>query len=102
VDGPPASGTLNYASVISMLLYLTGHCRLDCSFATNQCAPYTFAPTCKHENALIKIGCYLKGTIDNGLILSPSDTLHIECYPDSDFAGLWKYEDSHDPHCVRS
>ena len=102
VDGPPASGTLNYASVVGMLLYLTGHSRLDCSFATNQCARYTFAPTRKHENALIKIGRYLKGTINNGLILSPSETLHIDCYPDSDFAGLWKYEDSHDPHCVRS
>jgi hypothetical protein len=102
VDGPPASGTLNYASIIGMLLYLTGHSRLDCSFATNQCARYTFAPTRKHENALIQIGRYLKGTINKGLILSPSETLHIDCYPDSDFAGLWKYEDSQDPHCVRS
>jgi hypothetical protein len=102
VDGPPASGTLNYASVIGMLLYLTGHSRLDCSFAMNQCSRYTFAPTRKHENALIKISRYLKGTIDNGLILSPSETLHIDCYPDSNFAGLWKYEDSHNPHCVRS
>jgi len=101
-DGPPASGTLNYASIIGMLLYLTGHSRLDCSFATNQCARYTFAPTRKHENALIQIGRYLKGTINKGLILSPSETLHIDCYPDSDFAGLWKYEDSQDPHCVRS
>ena len=102
VDGPPASGTLNYASIIGMLLYLTGHSRLDCSFATNQCARYTFAPTRKHENALIQIGRYLTGTIDKGLILSPSETLHIDCYPDSDFAGLWKYENSQDPHCVRS
>jgi hypothetical protein len=88
VDGPPTSGTLNYASVIGMLLYLTGHSCLDCSFATNQCARYTFAPTRIHENALIKIRRYLKGTIDNDLILSPSKTLHIDCYPDSDFAGL--------------
>ncbi len=103
MDDPPASGILNYASVVGMLLYLTGHSPLDCSsFATNQCARYTFAPTRKHENALIQIGRYLKGTINNGIILSPSETLHINCYPDSNFAGLWKYEDSQDPHCVRS
>jgi hypothetical protein len=51
---------------------------------------------------LIRIGCYLKGTLDKGLILSPSNTLHIDCYPDVDFAGLWKYDNSQDPHCVCS
>jgi hypothetical protein len=85
-----------------MLLYLAGHSRLDCSFATNQCARYTFAPTRKHEKALIQIGWYLKGMLDKGLILLPSKTLHINCYPDSDFDGLWKYEDYQDPHCGQS
>ena len=51
---------------------------------------------------MIRIGCYLKGTLDKGLILSPSNTLHIDCYPDVDFAGLWKYDNSQDPHCVCS
>jgi hypothetical protein len=102
VDGPLAGGSINYASVIGMLLYLTGHSHLDCSFATNRCAHYTFAPTKKHKNALVQIGRYLKGTIDKGLTLSPSKNLHIDCYPDADFAGLWKYEDNQDPHCVQS
>jgi hypothetical protein len=43
IDGPPASGQVNYASVIGMLLYL-GHSRPDIAFATHQCACYTFAP----------------------------------------------------------
>jgi hypothetical protein len=80
VDGPPTRGTLNYTSTIEMLLYLTGHSHLDCSFPTNQCAQYTFAPTRKHENALIQISQYLKRMLDKGLILSPSKTLHIDCY----------------------
>jgi hypothetical protein len=33
LDGPPASGDINYASVIGMLLYLN-HCRPDISFAS--------------------------------------------------------------------
>ncbi len=43
VDGLPASGHVNYASVIGMLLYL-GHSCPDIAFATHQCACYTFAP----------------------------------------------------------
>jgi hypothetical protein len=57
-------------------------------------------PLEKHEKALTQIDGYLKGTLGKGLILSPSHTLHIDCYPDFDFAGLWKYADDQDPHCV--
>ncbi len=75
---------MNYASVIGMLLYL-GHSRPYIAFATHQCARYTFAPKQSHKNALKRIGCYLKGTLDKGLILTPSDNLKIDCYPDTDF-----------------
>lgn len=101
LDGPVASGSINYPSVIGMLLYL-GHSRPDISFATHQCARYTHSPKQSHENALIRIGRYLKGTLDKGLILTPSDSLKIDCYPDADFAGLWNRDEKHDPHCVRS
>ena len=101
LDGPVASGSINYPSVIGVLLYL-GHSRPDISFATHQCARYTHSPKQSHENALIRIGRYLKGTLDKGLILTPSDSLKIDCYPDADFAGLWNRDDKHDPHCVRS
>ena len=98
IGGKPASGTINYASVVGMLLYLSGHKRPDLSFAVHQCARYTFAPTWRHETALLRIGRYLHGTIDKGILFNPS----VDCYPDSDFAGLWKHENANDPHCVRS
>jgi hypothetical protein len=101
IDGPPASGQVNYASMIGMLLYL-GHSRSDILFATHQCARYTFAPKQSHKNALKRIGCYLKGRLDKGLILTPSDDLKIDCYPDADFAGLWNHNDKTDPHCICS
>jgi hypothetical protein len=72
LDGPDASGSVNYASVIGMLLYL-GHTHPDISFATHQCARYTHSPKQSHENALIRIGRYLKGSLHNGLILTPSN-----------------------------
>jgi hypothetical protein len=101
-NGEPAAGNINYAAVIGMLLYLSGHSRPDIAFAVHQCARYTFQPTRRHELALIRIGRYLKGTLDKGLIMIPSLIPSIDCYPDADFAGLWGHEDPHDPHCARS
>ncbi len=55
-----------------------------------------------HETALIRIGHYRKGSFDKGLILNPSNTMKLDCYPDADFAGLWMQDDKHNPHCIRS
>jgi hypothetical protein len=88
VDGKDASGSINYPSVVGMLLYL-GHSRPDISFATHQCTRYTHFPKQSHEDALQRIGQYLKGTLGKGLIFISSETLKIDCYPDADFAGLW-------------
>ena len=85
-----------------MMLYLCGHSRPDISFAVHQCARYTFTPKRSHEKALIRIGRYLKGTIDKGLTLRPTEDLTLDCYPDADFGGLWNYESPQDPHSVRS
>jgi hypothetical protein len=101
IEKQAASGFINYASVVGMLLYL-GHSRPDISFATHQCARYTHSPKQAHEDALVRIGRYLKGTLDKGLILKPSKDFKIDCYPDADFAGLWTRDDKQDPHCVRS
>jgi hypothetical protein len=87
-EGKEASGNINYASVVGMLLYL-GHTCPDISFATHQCARYNHSPKQSHEDALKRIGRYLKGTLTKGLILNPSKTINIDCYPDADFAGLW-------------
>jgi hypothetical protein len=59
-------------------------------------------PKQSHEDALQRIGWYLKGTLGKGLIFNPSESLKINCYPDADFAGLWNRDNKQDPHCVRS
>ncbi len=99
IDGEDTSGSFNYPTIIGMLLYLE-HSRHDISFATHQCIKYTHLPKLSHENALKKIGRYLKGTLDQGLILIPNNTMKIDWYPDADFAGLWKRDDVQDPYCV--
>jgi hypothetical protein len=88
VDGAPAAGNINYPAVVGMLLYLSGHSRPDIAFAVHQVARYTFKPTRRHELALVRIGRYLKGTKDEGMIMCPSEEPSVDCFPDADFAGL--------------
>ncbi|KAG7368580.1 reverse transcriptase RNA-dependent DNA polymerase [Nitzschia inconspicua] len=102
LDGDPPDGTFNYASVIGMLGYLQSNSRPDIAFAVSSAARFTHHPRRSHEIALQRIGRYLKGTIEEGLILRPGDTLDIDCYVDADFAGLWPHEDKSDPSCVKS
>ena len=102
-DGTPAEGAFSYSSVVGMLLYLAGHSRPDLAYSVNCCARYMFAPRKSHEDALIRIGQYLKGTRDKGLILTPtSSVLNVEAYPDADFGGLYGHEHPSDPACVKS
>jgi hypothetical protein len=53
VEGKKASGSINYASVVGMLLYL-GHSHPDISFVTHQCARYTTILQNSHTKMLLK------------------------------------------------
>jgi hypothetical protein len=101
-DGDPPDSTYSYPSVVGMLQYLQAHSRPDITFAVSQCARYVHRTRRSHEVAVERIGQYLKGTQDEGLILRPTGLFDIECFVDADFAGLWPYEDKHDPTCVKS
>lgn len=102
-DGDSPQGTFNYASVIGMLQYLQGHSRPDITFAVSQCSRYIHRTRRSHELALIRIGQYLKGTMEKGMIIRPETSeLHMECFVDADFAGMWGHENPHDPACVKS
>ena len=93
----------NYASIIGMMLYLSLNSRPDITFAVHQCARFTHKTKRSHEEAVLRIVRYLKGTRKDGLIFKPTkDNLAVDCYCDADFAGLWGYEDSQDPVCVKS
>lgn len=101
-NGEPFEENFSYQSIIGMLLYLQGHTRPELSFAVSQCARFTFNPKKSHAQALKRIGRYLLGTREEGLILNPKLDHNIDCYVDSDFAGLWNYEDPQDPSSARS
>ena len=102
LDGAPLNADYNYRSVVGMLLYLGNNTRPDCAFAINQTARFSNNPTALHGEALKRIGRYLMGTAERGLILKPSKVLSLHCYVDADFAGLWSNENPDDPTSVRS
>jgi hypothetical protein len=101
-NGEHAKELWNYRSVLGMCLYLASNSRPDISFAVHQCARFTHDPKVAHEQALLRICRYLKGTRTQGLILRPSDSISVDCYVDADFLGLYGAEDVHDPMSVRS
>ena len=73
----------------------------DIAFAVHQCARFSHCPMVSHEGAIKRICRYLKGTMKEGIVFTPSEELAIDCYVDSDFAGLYGTEDSHDPICAK-
>ena len=101
-DGAPCQETYSYRSVIGMLLYLSNTTRPDLAFAVHQCASFSHNPKRSHELALKRIGRYLIGTKDRGMILDPSTKLDIDCFVDADFAGLWGSESPESPMSVKS
>ena len=100
--GPRCQESWNYASVVGMLMYLTGNSRPDITFAVHQCARHSHNPRRSHEQAILRICRYLKATKDRGLRFKPGSILELDCYVDADFAGLWNVESDQDPVCVKS
>jgi Reverse transcriptase (RNA-dependent DNA polymerase) len=78
----------NYRRVIGKLNFLCASCRPDIACAVHQCARFTADPRINHTEAVKRIGRYLIGTADKGIIFDP--TKHsFEVYVDADFGGLW-------------
>ncbi len=102
--GDPPAGTFNYASVIGMLWYVYGHSRPDIGYAVSSAARFAFTPKRSHEEALMRIGRYLRGTRDRGLRLKPivSKDLKLDVYVDSDFMGQYGKERRDNPDNVKS
>ncbi len=101
-NGEPQQDTFNYASVVGMLLYLSGHIRPDLAYSVSQVARFMFNPKHLHKIAIKQIGRYLIGTKDKGMIIKPTFTIDIDAYHDAAFAGLYGYEDNNDPVCTQS
>jgi len=104
-DGEPAIGLYNYASIVGMLSYLQGHSRIDISLAVSQVARYVHNPKRSHEESIERIGRYLKGTLNEGLVLKPDNLdkiFRIDVFVDAAFASGWGTELGTNPDSVKS
>ena len=69
--------------------------RPDLAYAVHQCARFCSAPKHSHGEAVKRIGCYLLGTKDKGLILKPTAE-SFDCWVHASHAGEWNQEDAED------
>jgi hypothetical protein len=61
----------DYRSVIGKLNFIEKSTRMDLSYSVHQCARFCVEPKESHSDAVKRIGRYLVGTKDKGLILDP-------------------------------
>jgi len=74
--------------VIGKLNFLEKSTRLDLSYAVHQCARFAADPKQSHGAAVKRIGRYLVGTRDKGIILDPR-AHSFDCWVDASFVGDW-------------
>ena len=70
--------------------------------AVHQCARFCINPMLLHERAVLRIGRYLLGTKDRGIIFRPDKDRGLECYVDADFHGDCAKSDPDDADNVLS
>ncbi|KAM2512647.1 hypothetical protein PS1_036897 [Malus domestica] len=86
-DGVPLSSPTEYRMLVGCLQYLT-ITRPDISFAVNNVAQYMSNPLSTHLLAVKRILRYVKGTLDQGLLLRPQPTSsRLFAFSDADWAG---------------
>ncbi|KAL7563108.1 hypothetical protein ACA910_012292 [Epithemia clementina (nom. ined.)] len=85
----PFNEEFHYRSVIGKLNFLEKSTRPDISYAVHQCARFSSQPKQSHGLAVKRIGKYLKGTADQGIIFKPDPSKSFHCWVDADFAGNW-------------
>nr|KYP39682.1 Retrovirus-related Pol polyprotein from transposon TNT 1-94 [Cajanus cajan] len=74
-----------YLSAIGALMYLTNYTRPDTTFAVNLLARHSSSPTRRHWNGVKKILCYLRGTMNMGLLYSNVQKIELNGYADASY-----------------
>lgn len=99
-NGQPTQEHWDYCLVVGILMYLASNSHPDIAFAVQQCAHYSHCPKASQNVAVKKICQYLKGTMSQGIIYTPTSIFSLDCYCDSDFVALFGCELSHDLICA--
>jgi len=101
-QGVPHDDSFGYRNVLGKLNFLEKSTRGDLAYAVHQCARFSIDPKKSHADAIRRIGRYLQGTRDEGIILDPKEH-SFECFVDADYCGLWNKDTAHrDPMTSKS
>lgn len=76
-----------YRSMIGSLMFLANRTRPDISTYVNILAKYVSKPNAFLKKCATRVFGYLKSTLEYGLVQNKSETISLEVYCDSDFAG---------------
>ena len=101
-DSDRFDNSFHYRSIIGKLNYLEKCTRPDIAYATHQCARFTENPRVEHGQAVRWIARYLKGTINEGIIMTPIKDEDLRSYVDADFSGNWSKDEAGDRDSARS
>jgi hypothetical protein len=85
----------HYRRIIGKMNFLSSPCRPDIACAVHQAARFSADPRTNHTEAVRRIVRYLKGNVDRGIIMNPTEH-SFEIYVDADFGGLWDKETAED------
>ena len=88
IGGQPHSESWHYRSIIGKLNFLEKSTRPDLAYSVHQCARFSNDPKESHSAAVKRIGKYLIGTRDKGIILNPKGH-SFDTFVDADFVGNW-------------
>lgn len=85
-DGTSLPDPTQYRCLMGQLLYLT-ITHPDIAFSVNFLSQFMQHPRTSHMDAAFHVLRYLRGTINHGIFLSSSSSLHMQGYADSDWVG---------------
>jgi histone deacetylase 1/2 len=91
-EGDPHEASWSYRSVIGKLNFLKKSSCPDIAYAVHNCARFSSDPKVIHSRAVKRIGRYLLGTHNKGIIIRPDPSRSVEVHADADFCGLFKPE----------
>jgi hypothetical protein len=84
--GPPVADPTHFRSLVGTLQYLT-FTRPDLTYVVQQICLHMHDPREPHLTTTKHILCYLRGTLDYGLLLRCSASSELTVYTDVDWAG---------------
>ncbi|XP_021995240.1 uncharacterized mitochondrial protein AtMg00810-like [Helianthus annuus] len=98
-NGTPFYDSSLYRSLAGALQYLT-ITRPNISYAVQQVCLFMHAPREPHFQLLKRILRYIKGTLSQGLLITPSKSTKLTAYSDADWSGCPDSRRSTSGYCV--